>query len=154
MRRILKKIFPLLLATFIIVSQSAFSQNFRGVHDMITEDDQNDLFIISSVLQRCSGLYGALAKFLPKSDSQLAALKQNSASLFGVFFERSVEVLNAKKQNTPENNLKTISKSIPAYVDFYYSQLENSQLNTGSIFSPWVKREFDYCNQLKTTLLQ
>ena len=126
----------------------------RDRYDMLTEDDPNDLFIISSVLQRCSGLYGSIAKFLPKSDSKLAALKETSATLFGVFFERSIEVLNAKKQNTPENNLKTISKAIPAYVDFYYSQLENSQLNTGSIFSPWIEREFAYCNQLRKTLLQ
>ena len=121
---------------------------------MLSEDDNSDPFIVSNVLQRCSGLYGAMAKFLPKSDTQLAQLKEHSASLFAVFFEKSVDVMNSAKQNTPENNLNEIAKAIPYYLDVYYRQLEISQLNTGSIFSPWTEREFEYCNRLQNSVLR
>ncbi|MAH60349.1 MAG: hypothetical protein CMB95_05870 [Flavobacteriaceae bacterium] len=121
---------------------------------MLSEDDMTDPFMVSNVLQRCSGLYGSLAKILPKSYSQLSALKENSASLFALYFEKSISMLNAKGQNTPENNLQEISKYIPNYVDVYYRQLEISQRNTGSIFSPWIKREFDHCNKLRDAVLR
>ena len=141
-------------AMFVSGSSMVNAQEFRGVFTMLSEDDTSDLFVVSQVFQRCSGLYGALAKFLPKSDTQLAKLKETSAALFAVFFEKSVETLNANRQNTPENNLKEVGKAIPYYVDFYYGQLEASQLNTGSIFSSWTEREFTYCNRLQKSVLQ
>ena len=130
------------------------AQEFRGVFTMLSEDDSNDPFVVSQILQRCSGLYGALAKFLPESDPELAKLKETSAAFFILFFETSVEMLNAKKQNTPENNLNQVGEAIPYYVDFYYNQLEVSQLNTGSIFSPWTEREFTYCLKLQDSVLK
>ena len=141
-------------AMFVSGSSMVNAQEFRGVFTMLSEDDTSDLFVVSQVFQRCSGLYGALAKFLPKSDTQLAKLKETSAAFFAVFFEKSVETLNVKKQNTPENNLKEVGKAIPYYVDFYFGQLEASQLNTGSIFSSWTEREFTYCNRLQKSVLK
>ncbi len=151
MRRLLLLV---IFTLFVNLSSFANAQDFRGVFDMLSEDDNSDPFIVSNVLQRCSGLYGAMAKFLPKSDTQLAQLKEHSASLFAVFFEKSVDVMNSAKQNTPENNLNEIAKAIPYYVDVYYRQLEVSQLNTGSIFSPWTQREFEYCNRLQNSVLR
>ncbi len=154
MNRLQKLLLCLMTAMFVSGSSMVNAQEFRGVFTMLSEDDNSDLFVVSQVLQRCSGLYGALAKFLPKSDPQLAQLKETSAAFFVVFFEKSVETLNAKKQNTPENNLKEVGKDIPYYVDFYYGQLEASQLNTGSIFSSWTEREFTYCNRLQKSVLK
>lgn len=154
MTKIRKLILAGCLTLIVNSTNPALSQDFRGVFEMLSEDDMSDLFIVSNVLQRCSGLYGSLAKFLPKSDSQLLALKENSASLFALYFEKSVSTLNAKGQNTPENNLQEISQSISYYVDVYYRQLEVSQRNSGSIFSPWIKREFEHCNRLQEAVLR
>ena len=154
MRQFGKCFFAFWLTFIIQITSPAFSQDFRGVFDMLSEDDTTDLFIVSNVLQRCSGLYGSLTKFLPNTDSQLAELKENTATWFALYFEKSVSMLNAKKQNTPEKNLQTISEAIPYYVDVYYKQLEISQRNTGSIFGPWIEREFSYCNRLRDEVLR
>ena len=55
----------------------AFSQDFRGAFDMLSEDDMTDHFMVSNVLQRCSGLYGSLAKFLPKCHQILPEFHEN-----------------------------------------------------------------------------
>ena len=77
-------------AMFVSGSSMVNAQEFRGVFTMLSEDDTSDRFVVSQVLQRCSGLYGALAKFLPKSDTQLAKLKETSAAFFAVFLKNQL----------------------------------------------------------------
>lgn len=133
-------------------SNALRAENFKGAYEMFMQEDINDLFILSAVTQRCSGVYGAMGKYLPSSDSQLAQLKETSVLMSTLYFEKSVELLNQKGQNTPTANLKQIDKAIRYFVDFYYNQLEISQQRTGSIFSDWVQQEFSFCNQLREKL--
>ena len=77
-------------AMFVSGSSMVNAQEFRGVFTMLSEDDTSDLFVVSQVFQRCSGLYGALAKFLPKCDTQLAKLKETSAAFFAVFLKNQL----------------------------------------------------------------
>ena len=65
MHKLQKLLFCLMTAMFVSGSSMVNAQEFRGVFTMLSEDDTSDLFVVSQVFQRCSGLYGALAKFLP-----------------------------------------------------------------------------------------
>ena len=152
----IKKI-SLALLVLIFTSSSPISvsraQEFKGAYEMFVQDDLQDFFILSAILQRCSGVYGAMGKYLPKADAQTAKLKETSVLLSMAYFEKSVELLNRKGQNSPTENLNQVDKSIRFFVDFYYQQLEVSQQRTGSIFSDWVQREFNLCNRLREQVL-
>ncbi len=129
----------------------SYGSTFKGVSDFWNgaAGPLSDPYVISSMWQRCSGLFGALTKILPSSSPDVATLKKVSAFQMENFMAASVYMLNSKKQNAAEANLEQILKAVPIYVDIYYDQLENSQIASGSLFSPWVTEEFNLCNGMK-----
>lgn len=130
----------------------SIAAQFKGVNAMLETEDVEDPYIISAVFQRCAGVYGALAKILPSGDPSTAALKQTSFLLTTEYGAGAIILLNAKNQNTVTRNREQVLQAIRAYVDVYYREMNQSQINTGSIFSEWGQAEFSACNQLKPGL--
>jgi hypothetical protein len=134
-----------------LVVQSSYGSSFYGVSDFLNgkAGALSDPYVVSSIWQRCSGLFGALAKILPSSSPDVAELKRVSVFQMENFMAAAVYMLNAKKQNSAEANLNQISKAVPTYVDIYYRRLEKSQITSGSLFDPWLTQEFNLCNAME-----
>ena len=143
-----------LLLILVYIPIDAVAAKFKGVNAMLETEDMEDPFIISSVFQRCAGVYGALAKILPSGDPTTAALKQTSFLLTTEFGAGAIVLLNVKNQNTGARNQEQVIQAVNSYVDIYYREMNQSQINTGSIFSAWGQAEFSTCNQLKPGLDQ
>lgn len=140
--------------SLVVFPTSASASQFRGVNAMLEAEDLQDPYIISAVFQRCAGVFGALAKILPSEDRTTGALKQTSVSLFTEFGVGAIIMLNAKNQNTATRNEQQIVEAVTAYVEVYYREMNQSQIETGSIFSNWGQAEFSACNKLKPALEQ
>mgnify|MGYP006450464227 CR=1 FL=1 len=143
---------PLLILACIPID--SISAKFKGVNAMLETEDMADPFIVSSVFQRCAGVYGALAKILPSGDPTTSALKQTSFSLTTEFGAGAIIMLNVKNQNTGARNQEQVMQAVKSYIDIYYREMNQSQINTGSIFSEWGQAEFSICNQLRPGLDQ
>ena len=128
---------------------AATAAEFKGVQELILVDkiDTSDLYNVSIIFQRCAGLFGAYAKFLPGD------MKEQKEKLF----MKSMEVLvvatqaMAKKRGLPlesEVIKNQVDKAFMYYVDIYYGYMEDSQIKTGSMFDEFTNGEQDICLSL------
>ena len=64
---IIKKFLFIILFIPLLQTTPATAQNYKGVQELMFVDKVplDDFYNISIVVQRCAGLYGAYAKFLP-----------------------------------------------------------------------------------------
>jgi hypothetical protein len=137
-----------LVLVFVLLGFSSFGYNVAKANEIgtvfeyVEQNDLNDEYHMSSLLQRCSGLIGAYAKYLPSSmqseREQLANLSIEVLTMAGV-------ILAEKNMTNAEATIRQLQTAYLFYVDQYYAQIEKSQLVTGSIFSGSVKDEFDFC---------
>ena len=121
--------------------------DFKGVNELLSVDkiDPKDLFNISIVFQRCAGLYGAFAKFLP---GDLADKKEMLFNTSMTILVQATEAL-AKKRGLPIDSEvigKQVNKAFLVYVDTYYDHMENNQIKTGSMFDEFVEGELAICS--------
>jgi len=122
---------------------------FKGVNELLSVDkiDPNDPFNISIVYQRCAGLYGAFAKFLPGN------LADKKEMLFNTSMTILVQATDAmaKKRAVPIDSEvigSQVNKAFLVYVDTYYDHMENNQIKTGSMFDEFIKGELAICSVL------
>jgi hypothetical protein len=132
---------------FFVQSANVKAAEFKSVQEIVAMDDMSDLFNLSVVFQRCSGLFMALAKFIPndmvEQREKLIVISAQNLS----FATR----LMAKKRNLPAES-QTISdqieKALPVFIDIYYDHMELTQIKTGSMFDEFLKTEQSVCTQL------
>ena len=122
---------------------------FKGVNELLSVDkiDPNDLFNISIVYQRCAGLYGAFAKFLP---GNLADKKEMLFNTSMTILVQATEAM-AKKRGVPIDSEfigNQVNKAFLVYVDTYYDHMENNQIKTGSMFDEFIEGELAICSVL------
>ena len=143
--RILRLYLVLLFVPF-IQPAAATGAEFKGVQELLLVDkiDTSDLYNASIVFQRCAGLYGAIAKFLPGD------MKEQKEKLF----MKSMQILvvasqaMAKKRGLPlesEAIKNQVDKAFMTYVDIYYGYMEDTQIKTGSMFDEFTDGEQDVC---------
>ena len=135
---------------FAVISPILFPAmaNSQNVVDVITYSNQNDLedpYHLSALLQRCAGVHMGYAKYLPSDMQQqkegFAKIAENLIVMAGMF-------LREKQMTSDEENLKQITTAFLFFTDHYYSKIEQTQLATGSIFSGKVLEEFQYCQSV------
>ena len=142
MYKYILKTIVILLVIFNVSSLSA--KEIGTVFEYVERNDISDEYHLSSLLQRCSGVIGAYAKYLPNSmqneRTQLANLSVEILTSAGI-------ILAEKKMTDAEATIRQLKTAYLFYVDQYYAQIEKTQLSTGSIFTGIVKDEFDFCIQ-------
>ena len=114
---------------------------------MYEKIDLSDTYNLSIILQRCAGVYGAIAKIWPIEHKEM---KEKT-------FNQSMEILTlatmamAQKRGRPLEDKavnKQVSEAFSVYVDIYYASMEKNQISTGSIFSDLVKSDLEICKAL------
>ena len=125
------------------------ASSFKGVNELLSVDeiDPTDLFNISIVFQRCAGLYGAFAKFLPGNLSEKKDMLFNNSMTILV---KATEAM-AKKRGLPINSEvigNQVNKAFLVYVETYYDHMENNQIKTGSMFDEFIEGELAICSVL------
>ena len=101
--------------------------------------DGSDPFMAAQVTHRCAGLYGAMARFMPKGQ------KEGPADIAAKFLEKTFLLLIKGNKGAEEKIGEELLKDSRYFVSVYENQMDLSQNNTGSIFSDWIKSEFDHC---------
>ena len=127
----------------------ANSSDFLGVGQYVNKYDKEiknkDFFHISGVYQRCTGVFGAYAKYLP---TDMKDMKLRFVSLSVESMKKSIDFLNMKNQNKPELNVKQVSTAVRYFTDIYYKSLEIDQLNTGTIMKGNSSIDMKLCMDL------
>ena len=114
----------------------ASASDFKGVYDLTHSGEEMDLFIGSQILNRCAGLFGSLARFMPAGSEKDKLVLLSSKSL-----EKSYEVLTINRKSEAELIGQKMLSDIRYYDGIYETQMNLSQRDTGTIFSEWVERE-------------
>ena len=85
---IIKKLLFIILFIPLLQTTPATAQNYKGVHELMFVDKipMDDLHNVSIIVQRCAGLYGAYAKFLPSDMPEKEKLFNLSMHLSFIFF--------------------------------------------------------------------
>ena len=120
--------------------------NFIGVigytQKFSSELDRGDLYHISALFQRCSGVLGAYAKYLP---TDMIDIKKQYAVMSITFMETAINALNKKGQNAETGNIKQVEKAVLKLVDLYYEQIEDEQISSGSIMQGDSALDMEVC---------
>ena len=146
MRQLLKYV---TLFVFALPIHLVNAQQYKSVAELIMVDeiDMDDPFNQSIVLQRCAGIFGALAKFWPIEDQdQKEKLFMNSMQLLTF-----ATMTMAKKRGLPMDDKAVedqVSKAFSIYVDTYHDSMERHQIATGSMISELVEGDLTLCSTL------
>ena len=144
----MKFIPKLLLCAFIVFSvNTVHAERYKSVTELFADEiDINDQFNQSIILQRCAGLFGALAKYWPGDDQgQKENLFNNSMNLLVMATMTMAEKRGLSVDNESINN--QVQKAFNIYVDIYYEDMERHQIATGSIMSEMVKSDLQICSR-------
>ena len=137
-----------LCCQLLFCSSFASASSFKGVNQLIVAEglDLSDDFNKSIILQRCAGLFGAIAKYLPKAEPQKEQIFLHSMDVLTI----SVMAMHEKRGNQLSSEAVTqqVQKAFTTFVDLYYNMLEQNQILTGSIFDPYVQKELDLCTAM------
>ena len=146
MRQLLKYV---TIFIFALPIHLANAQQYKSVTELIMVDqiDMDDPFNQSIVLQRCAGIFGALAKFWPMEDQdQKEKLFMNSMQLLTF-----ATMTMAKKRGLPIDDKAVedqVTKAFTVYVDIYYGSMEQHQIATGSMMSELVEDDLTLCSKI------
>jgi hypothetical protein len=143
----IRQLILILPFAFFIQSANVKAAEFKSAQEMMAMDDMSDPFNLSAVFQRCSGLFMAVAKFIP-NDMVEQREKLITASALHLSFATK---LMAKKRNLPVDSQTVsdqIEKALPVYIDIYYDHMEVAQIKTGSMFDEFFETEQSLCTQL------
>ena len=145
---IIKKFLFIILFIPLLQTTPATAQNYKGVQELMFVDKLplDDFYNISIVVQRCAGLYGAYAKFLPSDMPE----KEKLFNLSMQMLTKSIVYL-AKARELPmesEAVVGQVDKAFKVYVDIYYKNLEQNQTLTGSMFGEFFNGEEEVCSNV------
>ena len=142
----------LFLAVLLIpISQptAATAANYKGVQELMFADKipMDDLYNLSIILQRCAGLYGAYAKFLP---SDMKAEKEKLFDVSMLLLMKSMQAMAKKRglQIDSKAVVDPIDKAFDIYVDVYYDHMENTKIMTGTMYDEFFEGEEDVCSNV------
>ncbi|EHI49085.1 hypothetical protein HIMB100_00010020 [SAR116 cluster alpha proteobacterium HIMB100] len=139
----LKSVLSIIFCSIVIVSANkSESSEFKTVHEFLTSGQEIDLFTTAQVTNRCSGLFGAVARFLPSGGE-----KDKSVLLSGKFLELSFELLTKNRMNAAEQIGERMLGDIKYYTGVYENEMTQHQRNTGSILSEVIERELFWCKE-------
>jgi len=125
----------------------ALANDFRGVYDFLHSGEEMDLFTTAQVLNRCAGLFGSIARFMPASSEKDKLVTLSSMSL-----EVSLKALTHNRQNETALIGEKLLSDVRYYTGIYEDQMNMSQRDTGSIMSEWIKREVFWCKEMANKL--
>jgi len=144
MSRVYQLVLIISLSFFSIAN--AKSSDFIGVSQYLnqynSEIKNQDYYHLSAVSQRCAGVFGAYAKYLP---TDMKDMKTRFINLSIMTIEKSINFLNMKKDNKPDLNAKQVDKAVRYFVDVYYKNLEIDQQNTGTIMKGNSSIDMNLC---------
>ena len=136
------------IETVIPIPKTARAANYKGVNQLMVVEslDISNNRNKSIILQRCAGLFGAIAKYLPKAEPQKEQIFLHSMDVLTI----SVMAMHEKRGNqvSIEAVTQQVQKAFTTFVDLYYNMLEQNQILTGSIFDPYVQKELDLCTAM------
>ena len=140
----LKSGLSIIFCSVVIVSANgAKSSEFRPVHDFLTSGQEMDLFTTAQITNRCSGLFGEEARFLPSGGE-----KDKTVLLSNKFLELSFEVLTRNRLNAAEQIGENMLGDIKYYTGVYENEMTQHQRNTGSIMSQAIEQELFWCKEM------
>ena len=137
--------YSLCLILFLLPMKVAWSTEIPTIFAYMQQNDMDDEYHQSSLFQRCAGVIGAYAKFIPQS---MAQEKEALGNLSIEMLTVGAMLLAEKNMTTASENLRQVQSAFQYFVDQYYRQIERTQLNTGSIFGGSVGEEFKFCQNL------
>ena len=129
----------------IIFFTTLHAQDIETVYDYYDQNDMEDKYHLSQLAQRCAGVTGAYAKYLPQT---MQDERKVLAEVSGKFVELAGMMLLQKGMTDTNNIVRQVSTGFQFYVDNYYKQIEVTQLSTGSIFEGRVSSELIWCRDL------
>ena len=133
--------------SFFLQSANVEAGEFRSVQEIVAMDDTSDMFTLSTVFQRCAGLFMAFAKFIPNDMVE----QREKLSVAAVENMSLATKSMAMKRNLPVDSptvIDQIEKALPVYIDVYYDHMELTQIKTGSMFDEFLETEQSVCTQL------
>ncbi len=131
---------------FFIMPFSSQASELPSIIEYVENNDMEDEFHLSSLYNRCAGIIGAYAKYIPSS---MKEEKNRLADISGQYFEAAGMLLYEKKMTEPAEILEQVQKAYLYYVDTYYSEIEITQIRTGSIFEGRLNDEFKFCMAIR-----
>ncbi len=146
----------------VFFSMVMFTQvvNAEKVVDVMTyakNNDLNDTYAQANLMQRCSGVVMGYAKILPidmqKAKTSFAEFGKTLILRAGmILYERNKlhnkDLSSEKKNKSNDQTLKQNMTALAFYTGHYFSEIEKTQLATGSIFKGRVMEEFNFCKSL------
>ena len=139
----------LVFCSFLFVfNHKAHSSDFRTVEDFLTSGQEMDYFTAGQVTNRCSGLFGAIARFLPAGSQ-----KDDAITLSSKFLEKSVQVLTHERKGAAEQIGEKMLGDIKYYTGIYENEMNRHQRDTGSILSKPIQTELFYCKEMANRIL-
>ena len=136
-------------ASFIFLGTISQATEFKTVTDLVSRENINlsNAYNLSIVLQRCTGLYGAVGKITPIEEKTLKEQMLGMSSDYLVIATMAM----AHKRGRPLED-KAVGKQVQdafwIYVDIYYEIMKKNQILTGSLFSEQIKSDVNICKVL------
>ena len=136
------------LISLIVLVKPTNAVTYKTVADLVLIEkiDLTDLYNQSIILQRCAGLYGALARILPNEDS----LKREETFNSSMVMLALATAQMAQKRELPLDDPSIsdqVEKAFTIYTEIYFRDMEHTQILTGSIFNELLKNEFSICKR-------
>ena len=141
----------------VILIQAANAEKVIDVMTYAKNNDLNDTYSQANLMQRCAGVFMGYAKILPidmqKEKTSFAEIGKNLILKAGMnLYERNKlhnKGLSIEKQNkSNDETLKQNMTALAFYTEHYFSNIERTQLATGSIFTGQVMEELNFCRSI------
>jgi hypothetical protein len=143
---IIKKLLFIILFIPLLQTTPATAQNYKGVQELMFVDKLplDNFYNISIVVQRCAGLYGAYAKFLPSDMPE----KEKLFNLSMKMLTKSIVYLAKARGSEMDAVMEEVDQAFNVYLDIYYKNLEENKILTGSMFGEFFNGEEEVCSNV------
>ncbi len=145
---IIRKLLFIILFIPFLQTSPATAQNYKGVHELMFVDKipMDDLHNVSIIVQRCAGLYGAFAKFLPSDMPEKEKLFNLSMQML---MKSMIYFANARGlPMESEAVMEEVDKAFNVYLDIYYKDLEQNKILTGNMLGEFFNAEEEVCSNV------